>query len=106
MITEIHSPLGNLNDDEILEEYIRTTTGSNWHPVGTCKMGADDDPMAVLDSHLRVRGIKNLRVFDASMMPGIISANTNATVMAVADHAVTLMLSENTPNSDNTKTEV
>ncbi|KGD74859.1 hypothetical protein HA49_06065 [Tatumella morbirosei] len=106
MITKIHSPSGNLQDDEFLEQYIRTTIGSNWHPVGTCKMGADDDPMAVLDSHLRVRGVQNLRVFDASVMPSIISANTNATVMVIADHAVTLMMSEKSENRNNTTVEV
>jgi choline dehydrogenase len=54
-------------------------------------MGTDDDPMAVLTPDLRVRGVSGLRVFDASMMPTIISANTNATVMAVADRGVDLI---------------
>ena len=55
-------------------------------------MGSDEDAMAVLSPDLKVRGTANLRVFDASMMPTIISSNTNATVMAVADRAVDLML--------------
>jgi len=67
-------------------------TGTNWHPVGSCRMGADDDPMAVLDPELRVRGVEGLRVFDGSMMPGIISANTNAPIMAIADRGVSLMM--------------
>jgi choline dehydrogenase len=78
--------------DEALARYIRQTTESNYHPVGTCRMGSDADPMAVLTPDLRVRGVDGLRVFDASMMPTIISANTNATVMAVADRGVDLMM--------------
>ena len=66
---------------------------TNWHPVGTCKMGKDTDEMAVLNTKLEVRGIKNLRVFDVSMMPNIISANTNAPAMAIADRATNMLLS-------------
>ena len=80
-----------LNDEDLIR-FIRDTTESNYHPVGTCRMGSDEDAMAVLSPDLKVRGTANLRVFDASMMPTIISSNTNATVMAVADRAVDLML--------------
>ena len=55
-------------------------------------MGADNDPMAVLDDRLKVRGCEGLRVIDASMMPNIISGNTNAAVLAVADKAVDILL--------------
>ena len=65
---------------------------TNWHPVGTCKMGADNDNTAVLNSNLQVKGIKNLRVFDVSMMPNIVAANTNAPAMAIADLATDIML--------------
>ena len=65
---------------------------TNWHPVGTCKMGNDNDRLAVLNSKLQVKGIKNLRVFDVSMMPNIVSANTNAPAMAIADNATNIML--------------
>jgi len=82
----------DVTSDEDLIRFIRDTTESNYHPVGTCRMGSDGDPMAVLSADLKVRGTTNLRVFDASMMPNIISSNTNATVMAVADRAVDLML--------------
>ena len=61
---------------------------TNYHPVGTARMGRDDDPMAVLDPQLRVRGIEGLRVFDGSVMPEIVSGNTNAPVMAIAHRAV------------------
>jgi choline dehydrogenase-like flavoprotein len=59
-------------------------------------MGHPDDPMAVLTPDLKVKGVTGLRVFDASMMPSIISSNTNATVMAVADRAVDIMMSSAT----------
>jgi len=55
-------------------------------------VGADNDPMAVLDDRLKVRGYEGLRVIDASMMPNIISGNTNAVVLAVADKAADIML--------------
>jgi choline dehydrogenase len=55
-------------------------------------MGKDSDDMAVLNSNLQVRGIKNLRVFDVSMMPTIVAANTNAPAMAIADKATEIML--------------
>lgn len=62
-----------------------------FHPVGTCKMGRADDPMAVLDSQLRVRGIHHLRVVDASAMPTITSGNTAAPTMMIAQRAVELI---------------
>jgi len=65
-----------------------------FHPVGTCKMGRADDPMAVLDSQLRVRGIHHLRVVDASAMPTITSGNTAAPTMMIAERAAELLTSE------------
>ena len=65
-----------------------------FHPVGTCKMGRDDDPMAVLDSQLRVRGIHHLRVVDASAMPTITSGNTAAPTMMIAQRAAELLTGE------------
>ena len=65
-----------------------------FHPVGTCKMGRDDDPMAVLDSQLRVRGIHHLRVVDASAMPTITSGNTAAPTMMIAERVAELLTRE------------
>jgi choline dehydrogenase len=58
-----------------------------FHPVGTVKMGHEDDPLAVLDSHLRVRGVDALRVVDASVMPLITSGNTNSPILMIAEKA-------------------
>ena len=65
-----------------------------FHPVGTCKMGRADEPMAVLDSELRVRGIHHLRVVDASVMPTITSGNTAAPAMMIAQRVAELLTRE------------
>ena len=65
-----------------------------FHPVGTAKMGADGDPLAVLDARLRVRGIAGLRVADASAMPRITSGNTNSPTMMIAEKAAAMIRDE------------
>ncbi|MGV4797114.1 GMC family oxidoreductase N-terminal domain-containing protein [Rhizobium sp. F40D2] len=65
-----------------------------FHPVGTTKMGRDNDPLAVVDSHLRVRGIKGLRVVDAGVMPTITSGNTNSPTVMIAEKAAEMILRE------------
>jgi choline dehydrogenase len=80
--------------DAALDEHLRRTVKTDYHPVGTCRMGSDDDPDAVVSPDLRVRGIDGLRVVDASVMPKLVSANTNAPTMALADRAVSLMRGE------------
>ena len=82
----------SITSDEDLINYCKKMIKTNWHPVGTCKMGHDKDEMAVLNTKLEVRGIKNLRVFDVSMMPTIVGANTNAPAMAIADKATDMLI--------------
>jgi choline dehydrogenase len=77
--------------DAALDEHIRRTVKTDYHPVGTCRMGAEDDAGAVVTPELRVRGIDALRVIDASVMPKLVSANTNGPTMALADRAVAIM---------------
>jgi choline dehydrogenase len=86
-------PGAEARTDAELAAYVRRTLRTDWHPVGTCRMGSDHDRMSVVDSHLRVLGVQGVRVIDASVMPNIVSANTNAPTMALADRAITLLLS-------------
>ena len=86
-----------VQSDEELLETIRQTVRTNYHPCGTCKMGRDDDPLAVLTPDLKVRGVEGLRVFDVSMMPTLISNAFSATASAVAERGVELMMSQSRP---------
>ena len=76
-----------IETDAQWEGYIRERADTIYHPVGTCKMGAAHDPMAVLDTQLRVKGVSGLRVIDASAMPTLISGNTNAPTIMMAEKA-------------------
>ncbi len=73
-------------------EFIRRKAETIYHPAGTCRMGADNDARAVVDDHLRVRGISGLRVIDASVMPTLVSGNTNAPTIMIAERASDLVL--------------
>ena len=85
-IYEVHS---NLTDKE-WEQHIRNRADTIYHPVGTCKMGKD--PLAVVDSSLKIRGLKNIRVADASIMPTITSGNTNAPTIMIGEKCATMIM--------------
>jgi choline dehydrogenase len=82
-------PGADIDSDEGLEEDIRRRMELLYHPVGTCRMGTGED--AVVDPELRVRGVEGLRVIDASIMPTIVSGNTNAPVIAIAEKGADLI---------------
>ncbi|HQZ11908.1 MAG TPA: GMC family oxidoreductase N-terminal domain-containing protein [Devosia sp.] len=84
-------PGAAVTSDDALAAYAGRTVKTNYHPVGTAKMGRADDPMAVVDSHLRLRGVAGLRVIDCSIMPAIVSGNTNAAAMAIGSKAAALI---------------
>ena len=75
-------------DDEILD-WVRRTAETAYHPIGTCKMGQDAN--AVVDEQLRVRGVEGLRVADASIMPTMVSGNTNAACIMIGARAAAFM---------------
>ena len=86
VIEEITAPTpADLETDEALDGWLRRNVSTSYHVSGTCKMGVDADPMAVVDQLLRVRGVSNLRVADASIMPDVVRANTNVTTMMIAE---------------------
>ncbi len=78
--------------DEELARLAGDIATTIFHPVGTTKMGRDDDPMAVLDSRLQVRGVAGLRVVDAGAMPTITSGNTNSPTLMMAEKAAEWIL--------------
>ena len=79
------------HDDAALIADIRARADTQYHPVGTCKMGPASDAMAVVDDCLRVRGVQGLRVVDASIMPTIVGGNTNAPTIMIGEKAADLM---------------
>ncbi len=82
-------PEPDAHDDAAIEQFIRNRADTIYHPVGTCRMGADVD--SVVDLELRVRGVQGLRVVDASIMPTLIGGNTNAPTIMIAERAADLI---------------
>ncbi len=91
LIVSEHEPGTALASDEALLDWARRRAGSIFHPAGTCAMGPDSDPDAVVDARLRVRGVPGLRVVDGSVMPRIVSGNTNAPIIMIAEKAADLV---------------
>jgi choline dehydrogenase len=91
-VAEEYRPGLSATTDEELLEFARNNGATIFHPSGTCKMG--DDPMAVVDARLRVRGVAALRVVDCSIMPELVSGNTHAPVVMIAEKASDLILED------------
>ena len=82
-----------LETDEEIDAYNRPEANHAYHPVGTCKMGTDE--MAVVDNRLRVHGLANIRVADASIMPSVVNGNTNATCIMIGEKAADMIRHDN-----------
>jgi choline dehydrogenase len=86
VITARLSPTdADLASDEALDRWLLANVSTAHHLAGTCKMGPASDPMAVVDQYGRVHGLRGLRVVDASVMPDVVRANTNATTIMIAE---------------------
>jgi choline dehydrogenase len=90
-IVQEHEPGECQQSDAEILDWVRRRAGSIFHPVGTCSMGLHTDPLSVVDSRLRVHGVQGLRVVDGSVMPHIVSGNTNAPIIMLAEKAADLI---------------
>lgn len=90
---EQYPPSSATSDDDLLD-FARKRGGTAWHLVSTCRMGPESDPLAVVDNQLRVRGVANLRIADASVMPTMPSGNTQIPTMMIAEKASDLILGD------------
>ena len=90
-------PGADIESDEAIDDWVRANVESAYHPSCTVKLGADDDPFAVLDAECRVRGAEGLRVVDSSIFPSITNGNLNAPTMMVAERAADLIRGRSLP---------
>lgn len=88
-------PGKDVQTDEEIADYCRRTHNTVYHPAGSVRMGADDDTMSPLDARLRVKGVKGLRVADASVMPELVTVNPNITTMMIGERAADLIKEDN-----------
>ena len=100
LIEDEISPGEEVQSDADLEALIRHTGAITLHPVGTCKMGLDTDPMAVVDAELKVHGVEGLRVIDASIMPDVPGGNTNAPTIMIAEKAADMIRGRSLPRAE------
>jgi choline dehydrogenase-like flavoprotein len=91
-----HDPGSSVTTRDEMADFLRRRGGISFHPVGTCRMGQDEN--AVVDERLRVRGIERLRVIDASVMPTIVSGNTNAPTIMIAEKGANMILDDSKTN--------
>jgi choline dehydrogenase len=93
-----HSPGADIQTDEQINAWIRQTAETIYHPVGTCRMGVAGDLNAVVDDKLKVFGLSGLRIVDASVMPTLVSGNTNAPTIMIAEKAADMLLGRPAPS--------
>ena len=88
------NPGPDVSSDEALLDFARRNGQTIYHPVGTCKMGNVANDRAVVDHRLQVHGLEGLRVVDASIMPGMVSGNTQAAVFMIAEKGADLIIED------------
>ena len=91
LIADETAPGSAVSSDADLEKFVRATGAITQHAVGTCRMGVDGDPLAVVDASLKVRGVDALRIVDASVMPDVPGGNTNAPTIMIAEKGADLV---------------
>jgi choline dehydrogenase-like flavoprotein len=95
LISHEHSPGTDVFSDQQISDFIKATAETEYHPAGTCAMGQGE--LAVVDAALRVYGIEGLRVADASIMPPLISGNTNAACVMIGEKASAMIIADAKP---------